>query len=84
MVSARSGEGIEELQTVIARELPKPEVPVDVLVPFERGDLVSRLHDEGHGVVQEHVAEGTRVRARVGAALAAELAPYEVSTVSGR
>src|SRR5215203_4742589 len=82
VVSARTGEGLEELQTVIARELPRPQVPVDVLVPFSRGDLVSRLHDEGDGVVQEHVAEGTRVRARVGNALAAELRPFEVSAAT--
>jgi GTP-binding protein HflX len=76
VVSARTGQGLDELRTVIARELPRPAVAVDVLVPYERGDLVSRLHDEGHGVDQEHVAEGTRVRARVSEALAAELSPY--------
>ncbi len=82
VVSARTGEGLDELETVIARELPRPQVPVDVLVPFHRGDLVSRLHDEGHGVVQEHVAEGTRVRARVGDALAAELRPFAVTAAT--
>ena len=82
VVSARTGEGLDELETVIARELPRPQVPVDVLVPFHRGDLVSRLHDEGDGVVQEHVAEGTRVRARVGDALAAELRPFAVTAAT--
>jgi GTP-binding protein HflX len=57
-------------------------VPVDALVPFHRGDLVSRVHDEGDGVVQEHLAEGTRVRARVGDALAAELRPFDVTAAT--
>jgi GTPase len=82
LVSARTGEGLDELQTVIARELPRPQVPVDALVPFHRGDLVSRVHDEGDGVVQEHLAEGTRVRARVGDALAAELRPFDVTAAT--
>jgi GTP-binding protein HflX len=82
VVSARTGEGLDELQTVIARELPRPQVPVDALVPFHRGDLVSRVHDEGDAVVQEHLAEGTRVRARVGDALAAELRPFDVTAAT--
>jgi len=79
VVSARTGEGMDELETIVARELPRPAIAVDVLLPYDRGDLVSRVHDEGDGVGQEHVAEGTRVRARVMPSLAAELAPYAVS-----
>ena len=79
VVSARTGEGLDELRTIIARELPRPSVLVDVLLPYGRGDLVSRVHDEGEQVEQDHVAEGTRVRARVGESLAAELEPYAVT-----
>ena len=82
VVSARTGEGMDELETIVARELPRPAIAVDVLLPYDRGDLVSRVYDEGDQVGQEHVAEGTRVRARVTAALAAELAPYAVSAAA--
>jgi GTP-binding protein HflX len=76
VVSARTGEGLDELRLLIARELPRPSVRVDVLLPYDRGDLVSRLHDDGELLEQEHRAEGTWVRALVNPALAAELAPY--------
>jgi GTP-binding protein HflX len=76
VVSARTGEGLEELQLLIARELPRPATPVDVLLPYDRGDLVSRVHDEGEVLEEEHRPEGTRVRALVGPTLAAELAPF--------
>ncbi len=76
VVSARTGQGLEGLRALIADELPKPSVPVDVLVPYDRGDLVSRVHDEGDGIEAEHVAEGTRLRARVTHALAGELAAF--------
>ncbi len=58
-VSARTGEGIDALRaTVIAAALPDPSVTVDVLVPFDRGDLVSRVHAEGTVLDEEHVGRG--------------------------
>ncbi|MDC5695784.1 GTPase HflX [Intrasporangium calvum] len=78
-VSARTGQGIAELLELIARELPKPEIEVDVLVPYHRGDLISRIHDEGEILASEHVADGTRVRARVTPAIEADLSDYVVA-----
>ncbi len=78
VVSARTGEGLAELRARIEQLLPRPDVAVDVLLPYERGDLVSRLHADGEVLAAEHLAEGTRVRARVLAPLAAELAPFAV------
>jgi GTP-binding protein HflX len=76
VVSARTGRGLVELRERIARALPRPEVSVDVLVPYDRGDLVSRVHDTGEVLAEEHVPEGTRLTARVAPALAADLASY--------
>jgi GTP-binding protein HflX len=76
IVSARTGEGIEELRDLVADELPRPTIDVDVLLPYDRGDLVSRLHDEAEVIASEHTEEGTRVKARVHADLAGELAAY--------
>ncbi len=78
-VSARTGAGIDELRRLIDAELPKPEIEVDVLVPYDRGDLISRLHDEAEILESEHVADGTRVRARVTPAVEADLADYVVA-----
>jgi GTP-binding protein HflX len=77
VVSARTGQGFDELRELIARELPRPAVDIEALVPYGRGDLISRIHDEGQMLGQEHGADGTRVHARVHAGLAAELAPYD-------
>src|SRR5699024_2754407 len=72
-VSARTGAGIEELRARIAETLPRPAGEVDVLVPYDRGDLVHRAHTTGEVIATEHLAEGTRLVARVDDALAAEL-----------
>jgi GTP-binding protein HflX len=76
VVSARTGAGVDKLEAAIERDLPKPAVEVDVLVPYSRGDLVSRIHEQGEVASVEHLASGSRLRARVNRGLAAELEPY--------
>jgi GTP-binding protein HflX len=78
VVSARTGAGVPGLLDAIAAALPRPDVEVDVLVPYDRGGLISRVHEHGDVLVEEHTEEGTRLRARVGSALAAELTAYAV------
>lgn len=73
VVSALTGAGIAELRERIDQMLPRPEVQVDLVVPYSRGDLVSRVHAEGEIDSIDYVEEGTRLVARVGASLAAEL-----------
>lgn len=76
VVSARTGRGIPELLAGLQAVLPRLDVGVDVLVPYYRGDLVSKVHGAGAVLAEEHTETGTRLRARVGEALAAELAPF--------
>ncbi|MEU2116920.1 GTPase HflX [Streptomyces sp. NPDC058700] len=76
VVSARSGQGIEELLALIDRELPRPKVELEALVPYTQGGLVSRVHAEGEVESEEHTPEGTLLKARVHEELAAMLAPY--------
>jgi GTP-binding protein HflX len=78
VVSAKTGEGIPGLLEAIEADLPRPDTEVEVLLPYDRGDLVSRIHQEGEVVALEHTGEGTRIDARVGGALAGELEPYVV------
>ena len=73
IVSAHTGEGVEELQERIAQMLPRPGVRVDLVVPYTRGDLVSRAHETGEIETEEHLPEGTRLVALVAQDLAAEL-----------
>ena len=49
-----------------------------MLVPYDRGDLISRLHEEGEILESEHVAEGTRLRAKVTPTMEPDLAAYAV------
>lgn len=65
VVSARTGVGIDELLAMIERELPRLDHEVSMLVPYDRGDLISRAHKEGEVISVEHVGDGTILHARV-------------------
>ena len=61
------------------RMLPDPTVAVDAVVPFDRGDLVSRVYAVGTHVDVEHQEAGTQVRARVPADLTAAISAAQTS-----
>jgi GTP-binding protein HflX len=69
-VSAQTGEGIDDLVAKIAELLPRPDVEVDIEVPYSHGALVARVYAEGQVLSAEHTEAGTRLRARVHPALA--------------
>ncbi|MCT1872854.1 GTPase HflX [Brevibacterium luteolum] len=75
-VSAATGDGIDELRERLAGLLPAPDHEVTVLLPYDRGDLVSRIHDEGTVLVEKHLPEGTAVQAKVDADLLAALEEF--------
>jgi GTP-binding protein HflX len=73
VISARTGLGFAELEDAIEKALPTTLKDVDLVVPYSRGDLVSRAHRQGEVLNVEHGETGTRLRARVPEALANEL-----------
>ncbi len=79
-VSARTGAGFDDLLALIEEQLPKPDIRVEVLLPYDRGDLLSRMHDEAEIISSEHTAEGTHLHAKVKPSLEAVLRDYAVET----
>ncbi|UUO00563.1 GTPase HflX [Mycolicibacterium novocastrense] len=75
-VSARTSDGLERLQQRMAELITPTDAVVDVTIPYERGDLVNRVHAEGRVDATEHTADGTRIKARVPVPLAAALREY--------
>jgi GTP-binding protein HflX len=78
VVSARTGQGLAQLQALIAEELPRPDIPVTVLLPYDRGDLVNRLHQEAEVLSSEHTEHGTRVEAKIDRHLVGDLESFAV------
>ncbi len=64
-VSALMGEGVDAVLERVEAVLPSPPVEVELLVPYERQDVVARLYREAEVLSAEPDTSGTRVRARV-------------------
>ena len=73
LVSARDGRGIADLEVLIAERLPKPNEKFEGVLPYDRGDLVSKVHLTGKVIEIEYLEAGTRLVALVSQDLAAEL-----------
>ncbi|MDT5229782.1 MAG: GTPase [Mycobacterium sp.] len=78
-VSARTGDGVEALRRRMAELAAPTDTAVDVVIPYDRGDLVSRVHADGRVQETEHISDGTRIKARVPAALAASLRQFSAT-----
>jgi GTP-binding protein HflX len=73
-LSVRTGFGMEGLIHAIENSLPRLGVEIDVVVPYDRGDLISAIHERGEILSEEYLAEGTAIHARVDGALAQQIA----------
>ena len=68
--SVRTGFGVEGLLHAIERSLPRPSVEINVVIPYDRGDLVHAIHERGEIFSEQYIAEGTSIHARVDGGLA--------------
>jgi GTP-binding protein HflX len=73
VISATTGAGLDELVATLERALPQRDREVSAVVPYGRGDLVARAHQEGEVLAVRHGADGTELTARVPPDLAAEI-----------
>ena len=78
VVSARTGEGIDELLSAIEADLPQPAGEVDVLLPYERGDLVNQIHRTASSSRSSTPSRRHACRCPRPRPLANELAAYSV------
>ena len=78
--SVRTGFGIEGLLHAIESSLPRPSVEINVVIPYDRGDLVHAIHERGEIFSEQYEPEGTSIHARVDGGLAQRI---ENSRISG-
>ena len=79
LVDLGTGEGLEELMQRIEDVLPRPAIILRLLVPYDRGDVLSRLHVRGSVLETEYREDGTLVTARVDEREAATLAAFLIA-----
>lgn len=77
--SVRTGFGIEGLLHAIENSLPRPSVEINVVIPYDRGDLVHAIHERGEIFTEVYLPEGTSIHARVDGGLAQRIEKSQIS-----
>jgi GTPase len=75
-ISARNGQGIEELLSRVGTELYSALVPIKVLIPFRYGQLISLFHEQAVVEHVEHRADGVELEGRVPERVLARFKPF--------
>lgn len=78
VVSAVTGLGVPELLRTIGDRMRSITAVVELLIPYERGDIVAAVHREGEVVSTSHEEAGIRVRARLAGASVGRLSQFVV------
>ncbi|WMV27667.1 hypothetical protein MTR67_021052 [Solanum verrucosum] len=81
-VSALTGEGLDEFCNEIQNRLKDAMVWVEALIPFDKGELLSTIHQVGMVERTEYTEKGTMVRAHVPLRFARLLTPMRQMCVS--
>jgi GTPase len=79
LVSAVTGEGLDDLRRRIQVVFDRGLTAVELLVPYEQGAVISRLHELAGDLEREDTEHGVRVRARVPATVAEYLRPFDLN-----
>ncbi len=65
LVSAATGDGIDGLLAALSTRLRALGRVVELVVPYDRGDVVAAVHRQGEVLTEQHEAEATRLWARL-------------------
>jgi GTP-binding protein HflX len=79
LVSALTGEGLDDLGERIEQSFRETLRSVDLLLPFDQGGRLAELHDIAGELERIDTADGVRVRGRVPATVAERFARFDVS-----
>ncbi len=61
LISAREGVGLDNLKSEISRRIAAMRHRAEFLVPYDKGGVLSMIHNQGQVVSEEYTAEGTQV-----------------------
>ena len=61
MISASTGQGLEELRRAIADALQESYAPVTFRIPFTRYGILAQIRPLGRVIAEQHTEEGTEL-----------------------
>ena len=69
LISAKNGDGLEKIKAEISRRIAALRHRAELTIPYDKGNVLSLIHQKGQVLSEEYTAEGTRVVAMMDAAL---------------
>lgn len=69
LISAKDGRGLDRLQMEISRRIAAMRHRVELLIPYDKGNVLSLIHSKGQVLAQEYTSEGTKLDCLVDATL---------------
>ncbi|HVE67909.1 MAG TPA: GTPase HflX [Solirubrobacteraceae bacterium] len=78
LVSALTGEGLDELRDRVQAEFRRTLRDVELLLPYDEGGRLAELHELADGLEREDTADGVRVSARLPEPVAARYERFAV------
>jgi GTP-binding protein HflX len=81
--SGLTGYGLDELLEAVEEIVVKTWVPMDIVVPYQEGSLVSLFHDEGAIDQETHTADGVHIVGRIPVRLAHRYEQWQSPAPSG-
>ena len=75
-ISAATGDGVDGLLVALGDRLRALANVVELVVPYDRGDIVAAVHREGEVLSETHEEGATRLRARLDEAAAARFQEF--------
>jgi len=80
-ISARTGEGVDDLLKSVTQLLFENYVSVSLWLPYREGGLISMFHEQGHVEKVEHGEEGIQITGMIPQRLVARFSAYKVQNV---
>jgi len=76
-VSAVTGVGLSSLRSALEQELLEGMAPIDVMLPYDQGRMISLFHEQGAVEAVEHLRSGVHMRGRIPRPLLSEFEPFQ-------
>lgn len=80
-ISAKTGEGVNDLLKAVNEMLFENFVPVSLWLPYREGGLISMFHEQGHVELVKHGEDGVQITGMLPHRLVARFAPYQVHNI---
>ena len=74
LISAKTGQGLDDLKDAIAEAIQETYVPVTFMIPFSRYGILSEIHAAGRVISETHTDEGTEITVMISGEDAGRLA----------